>query len=107
MGLDLVDIKLRVEREFNISIENRSLGYELLKLVELSESAVGESGGRIPRDITVAQLFSIVCNRIYWQHGSVPNDAWPRFVRCVQAVLAIDAGEIVPTAYLNRDLGMD
>src|SRR3954464_1434863 len=98
MGLDFVDIKFHIEREFDVEIPNREMGAELLRRIELAEASARKSGQRVRRDVSVQQLFDLVCNRIYYQHGRVPADAWPRYVRCIQTVLQVDASEIVPTA---------
>lgn len=106
MGVDLLDINFRLQREFAVEIDMHGLTSELLKLIELAESEAVASGGRIERDITVQQLFSVVCNRIYHQHGSVPEDAWPRFAGIIVDVLLVRPEEVRPGAWLERDLGM-
>jgi acyl carrier protein len=107
MGVDFLDIRMRAEREFGVIIEGLEFVRELLKLVELAESNAAESGTRVPCDITVGQMFGVICNRIYHQHGNVPEDAWPRFVAIVVEVLYVEPEEVTPEAWLNRDLGMD
>lgn len=104
MGMDLIDIKMRAEREFGVVIGSREFGSELLRLAEI---AAGEAGTRVAGDITVQQLFSVVCNRIYHQHGRVPDDAWPQFVAILVDVLGVRSEEVTPQAWLNRDLGME
>jgi len=104
MGVDLLDIRMRSEREFDIDIEN--FASELRTLIELAHSEASASDARPPWDITVQEVFSVVCNRIYHQHGRIPEDAWPRFVGILVEVLYAKPEEVTPQAYLVRDLGM-
>src|SRR5689334_16740101 len=106
MGLEFIDIVLTVEREFDVSIPIRELESELLRRIGLAETLARKSGERVLRDVNAQQLFDEVCIRIYYEHGRVPDDAWPRFVQCICEVIGVDSTEIVPTAYLVSDLGI-
>lgn len=103
MGLDFIDLKFRIEREFDIQLDGQELAAELVRLIEMADQP---AAGKAVWDFTVQQLLGVVCNRIYHQHGSVPDDVWLRMVKIIVEVLYVKPEEVTPQAYLVRDLGM-
>ena len=89
MGLDIVELFMHVEKEFELSIPDET-------------AATLE---------TVGLLYDHLCRespllRGYVTPGVYSGWAWDRLVQMVVATSDVDAGFVHPEAYFVRDLGM-
>lgn len=106
MGLEFVDITLRLQREFEVCFSPLELQGEILKCLEASGSDVSVCGDSLFQQITVQHYFDAVCQLVHRHRGRIPADSWPRFVRIIEEVTGLEGAEIVPTAFLIGDLGI-
>lgn len=93
MGMDLVDMQFRLEREFGVAPTND----------DLEELARGYK----PFDIRVGDLYVRMGNLCRSQWLPFPGDSWPRFQRILSEVTGVDAKDIQTDLLLVRDLGVE
>src|SRR5262245_3476935 len=97
MGIDLLDIAFRLERQFGVRVSHD----QLLKLAMRNE----------PPDIRVADLFDFI-------RGEVPESGvldlesdgdafWPIYQCAISDALGIDLEEVTKDKGLVRDLGAE
>lgn len=100
MGVDLIAIAVEAEREFNVTLPRVG---DFWSQVPTPEGLPNES---YLSDCTAQQLFDWICETVQSQQGTVPNDAWTRYQKCVCDVLFVEPNEVTPDAWLGRDLGL-
>lgn len=84
MGVDLLDLRLRLERDFKIDLDYRTVGWQDGKFSDVM-------AGDIWRWIEV-------------QLRQPPSDCWLRVRRCIAETVIVDPDTITPTTRLV-DLG--
>lgn len=96
MGVDLLDIRFRIEREFGVRLEMRDLVFP-----EQSEKI---------HDPTAGQLFEFLLRSLpVSEHAAKPTDEelWHRLQLIIADVCYIPPTAVIPTARLHADLGCD
>ena len=88
MGIDLLDMVFRLEREFGLRV-NR-------------EDDLFQRGD----DMTAGEVQFIVGVQLLEQGKALPDDFWPRVQRVIAKTLEIPEHQIHPTSRLFDDLGM-
>ena len=104
MGIDLLDLRFGLEREFGVEISESRFLSELRSLEQThGDSDYDEASQPV---LTVRQLFNIIVVSIECLGGTVPADAWDIYVSCISDTLGVKREEVISDACLIRDLGM-
>ncbi len=93
MGLNLLDIRYRVEREFGVDPTGERLRQLLLQ--------------HRPPDITAGEFYVHIGNLCRSKWLPVPADSWPRFQQILSEVTGVEVSEIQTDSWLGQDLGVD
>jgi len=96
MGIDLLDISFRIEREFGVRLEMRDLVFP-------------EQREKI-QDPTAGQLFEFLLRSLPdLEHAARPTDEdlWRRLQLIIADVCFIPPTAVIPTARLWADLGCE
>ena len=93
MGVDLLDLRFRVEHEFGVDPAG-----EPLRRIAIQ---------RQPPDITAGELHDLICDLCRAAGTPVPSDSWRRLTLILSAVSAVDPSEITKESGLIHDLGME
>lgn len=99
LGIDFLDITFRIEREFGVKLTHA--GHQKLWRADL---AAHMSSNEV-KDFRVADLVRAIEDQ--FAENNVPTDVLPRVQRIVSECLACPLSEVVPEAWLVRDLGME
>ena len=104
MGMDILDVNLRIEKAFQISIPHHCWEALLSRRVERRGWWIFqyEQG-----DATVGELCEAVNKTLREQGMPVPQDTFRRVKATLVETLGVPPSEIHPQALLSRDLGMD
>lgn len=102
MGLDFVDAVFRIEKEFDIRLDRENSQQFFLDRGEEYRNFWGKG-----IDLRVGDLFAYVEQQICIWHSTVPDDAWPRFQRCIVEATGVDLDEVHSDAWIMRDLDMN
>lgn len=101
MGVDLLDLTFRIEREFEIKIPKDEL--QKLFLNEDSESL----SRKFRQDIQVRELVTFVEIAIVRQNGGPACNVFNRVKKHIAECLQVDESHIIPEAWMIRELGME
>lgn len=99
MGIDLLDLTYRVEREFDISLERGNM-MQLLNDGNTSDPPKGAW-----TDIRVADYVAFVEAAIVAQHGSPAPEVYDRIKKHIVDCLGVTAFDVSSDAWMVRDLG--
>jgi hypothetical protein len=92
MGVDWLDIRFRLERQFDITFEQTDFAH------------VWESGRR---DLTAGELFDVVCVRLQSEGRPIPYSGWNRVRLELARALVVPPHHIHVDSRLVADLGME
>ncbi|MBA4031741.1 MAG: hypothetical protein C0478_12750 [Planctomyces sp.] len=101
MGIDLLDLMFRVEREFGITLQRADL-MQLLKDGNTTDPPAGTWS-----DIRVADFVSFVEAAISDQQAAPAPDVYNRIKKHIVECLGVEPLDVTPNAWLVRDLGME
>jgi hypothetical protein len=95
MGIDLLDLAFRLERQFGVRVSS----HQLSKLAMRND----------PPDIRVGDLFDLLCSDVP-RFGvlDLALDAetlWPTYQRAISDALGVDLAEVTKDKALDHDLG--
>ncbi len=96
MGIDLLDIRFRLEKRFNIALIREQFDVDLWELAHR----------RQPPDFTAGEIYELLLQELKRQNRDVPENSWWLFCFCVSEALGLDAREIQPDSLMEADLGM-
>jgi len=96
MGIDFLDLEIRVQKAFGIDHPRP----------HLYQTREQYSQGQFPtHDPTVAELHDNLREFLDAHRLPVPPDSWERLQRCIAQTLAIPPQSIRPDHHLKEDLG--
>ena len=92
MGIDLLDIRFRIEKRFGVTLE------------------IGDmecfAANRHPFDITAAELHFLVGAKLQEAGRPVPRGCWNGIRLVLAEALCVSPHKIKPESWLVKDLGM-
>ena len=101
MGIDLLDLTFRIEREFDIRLYRE----DLMRLLNQGNTADPPKGAWT--DIRVTDYAGLVEAAIQQQHSQPQRDTYGRVKQHIVECLGVDELEVSPEAWIVRDLGME
>ena len=101
MGIDLLDLQFRVEREFNIQISSEVI----TQFLESGNTENPPEGAWT--DTRVSDFVLLVKATIKEQHGEIKVDIFERVQFHIAACMNIPVESMTPNAWMVRDLGME
>lgn len=101
MGIDFLDLRFRVEREFKIKIEQS----EVQKLLENGNSEESSNGKWT--DIQVRDFVLLIQNQVDVQNPTFNGDVFTVAKPLIAECLAIEESDISLDSWFRRDLGME
>jgi hypothetical protein len=93
MGIDLLDVSFRIDREFGVDPRG-----DELRRIGLSHD---------PPDVTAGELHDLLCDLIRADGRMVPVDSWERLRSILSEALARDENVIHRESWLVKELGME
>ena len=95
MGIDFLDLCIRIQREFNLSRHQLPLD-----ILDASRSKRGTLKG-----VTAADISRWVTTSLTAHTAEVPQDLWPRLRTCIAATVLLSEDQVLPASRLIEDLG--
>ena len=107
MGLDIVELFMRVEEEFGIDIPDEEAGQantvgDIYQIV-VAKLALRDFGKLMPTTASLGISDSAKANAGRWTEDEI----WERLVVVFVEQIGVEKEEIIPTARLVDDLGID
>ena len=104
MGMDIVEVNLRIEEEFAIDLSNDQWEAMLSQHIQRRDWWIFqfEQG-----DATVGELCKAVNKTLAEQGSPVPHDTFERVREILAETLGVRRDAIQASTFLLRDLGMD
>jgi len=100
MGMDLLDLVFRLEREFDVELSHDSFAVLVRNAVKATQP--GEA-----IDIEVVDIMVWVADRLHAEGKPVPPDLFPRIRVHICDVLGVGEDQVTKRARLVADLGME
>lgn len=101
MGIDFLDLRFRVEREFKIKIDQNDVQV-LLDNGNATEPPKGKWA-----DIQVRDFVSLIKKQVEVQNPTFEGDVFETVKPLIAECLAIEESEIFLESWFRRDLGME
>ena len=91
MGVDLLDLTYRIERELGFKLDLQQIWNEF-------------ANRRDPPDVAVGDLYEVIQRQAAAAQLSLPSDSWTRLQDIVADCLGVEVSEVTADARLIHDL---
>lgn len=104
MGVDLLDVKIGLERTLGVEIPEADFLSRLRSHSERVESELATCNDSCAV-LTVQQYFDIIVEAVRSRGAILPQAAWSNYVKFIAEIAGVEPDEIHPDDCLIRDLG--